>query len=67
MAGMLVGALVVVFWDKLLPESAVYEMIPGFILAFIAIIVVSLITPAPKAEIVETFDKAEKAYADAMK
>ncbi|MDG6276432.1 sodium/proline symporter PutP [Glaesserella parasuis] len=67
MAGMLVGALVVVFWDKLLPECAVYEMIPGFILAFIAIIVVSLITPAPKAEIVETFDKAEKAYADAMK
>lgn len=41
-------------------------MIPGFILAFIAIIVVSLITPAPRAELVETFEKAEKAYEEAM-
>lgn len=66
MAGMLTGALVVVFWNDLVPNSGIYEMIPGFILAFIAIIVVSLITPAPRAELVETFEKAEKAYEEAM-
>ncbi|WP_386687730.1 MULTISPECIES: sodium/proline symporter PutP [unclassified Lonepinella] len=62
MAGMITGALVVVFWNTLVPNSGIYEMIPGFICATIAILVVSLITPAPKAEIAETFDKAEKAY-----
>lgn len=67
MAGMLTGALVVVFWNDLVPDSGIYEMIPGFILAFIAIIIISLVTPAPRAELVETFEKAEKAYEDAMK
>lgn len=62
MAGMLTGALVVVFWNKVVPDSGIYEMIPGFILATLAIVVVSLITPEPKAEIVDTFDNAEKAY-----
>lgn len=62
MAGMLTGALVVVFWNRVVPDSGIYEMIPGFILATLAIIVVSLITPEPKAEIVDTFDNAEKAY-----
>lgn len=62
MAGMLTGALVVVFWNRVVPDSGIYEMIPGFILATLAIVVVSLITPEPKAEIVDTFDNAEKAY-----
>ncbi|MGX2949854.1 sodium/proline symporter PutP [Ursidibacter sp. B-7004-1] len=66
MAGMLTGALVVVFWNDVVPNSGIYEMIPGFILATIAIVVVSLITPAPKATITETFDKAEKAYHSEM-
>lgn len=67
MAGMLTGALVVVFWNTLVPNSGIYEMIPGFILATIAIIIVSLITPAPRSEISETFEKANNAYKDAMK
>ncbi|KAE9541528.1 sodium/proline symporter PutP [Ursidibacter maritimus] len=66
MAGMLTGALVVVFWNDVVPNSGIYEMIPGFILATIAIVVVSLITPAPKATITDTFDKAEKAYHSEM-
>ena len=66
MAGMLTGALVVVFWNDFVPNSGIYEMIPGFILAMIAVVVVSLITPAPREEIIDTFDKAEKAYQDAM-
>ena len=47
---------------RVVPDSGIYEMIPGFILATLAIVVVSLITPEPKAEIVDTFDNAEKAY-----
>ena len=66
MAGMLTGALVVVFWNSVVPDSGIYEMIPGFILAFIAIIVVSLITPAPSAAVIDSFNKADKAYNDAM-
>ncbi|MDH2998539.1 sodium:proline symporter [Pasteurellaceae bacterium LFhippo2] len=66
MAGMLTGALVVIFWNNLVPDSGIYEMIPGFILAFIAVVVVSLITPAPRADVVETFEKADKAYKDEM-
>lgn len=62
MAGMLTGALVVVFWNDVVPNSGIYEMIPGFILATLAIGLVSLITPAPRAEVVETFEKADKAY-----
>lgn len=66
MAGMLTGALVVIFWHHLVPNSGVYEMIPGFILATVAIVVVSLITPAPKAEIVKTFEQADRDYRAAM-
>ncbi|KAE9533609.1 sodium:proline symporter [Ursidibacter arcticus] len=66
MAGMLTGALVVVFWNDVVPNSGIYEMIPGFILATIAIVIVSLITPAPKETITETFDKAKKAYHSEM-
>ncbi|QIW15939.1 sodium/proline symporter [Pasteurellaceae bacterium RH1A] len=62
LAGMLVGALVVVFWNDLVPNSGIYEMIPGFILAMVAIVVVSLITPAPVAQVVETFEAADRAY-----
>lgn len=70
-AGMIVGAVIVKYWadiagniDLTLGTSytAVYEMIPGFILATIAIIIVSLITPAPRKEIVERFEKADAEY-----
>lgn len=66
LAGMLSGALVVVFWNDIVPNSGIYEMIPGFILAIIAIVVVSLITPEPRQEIVATFENAEKAYETEM-
>ena len=64
-AGMLTGALVVYFWKDItlwlaLPD--VYSMIPGFFLAILAIIIVSLITPMPNQQVLETFDKANKAF-----
>lgn len=64
-AGMLVGALVVYFWKDItlslsLPEM--YSMIPGFISAMIAIVIVSLVTPSPSQMVMETFELADKAY-----
>ena len=69
MAGMVVGAVVVFAWKSVIPETSewfnVYEMIPGFILASLAIIVVSLLSAEPENEVKETFEKAEKAYKEA--
>mgnify|MGYP002621306365 FL=1 len=45
LAGMLTGAIVVIAWKQ--TGSPVYEMIPGFIAATIAIVVVSLLDRAP--------------------
>lgn len=50
LAGMIVGALIVKYWDSAVEGSTladIYEMIPAFICATIAIIIVSLITPKP--------------------
>ncbi|KYK85729.1 proline:sodium symporter, partial [Aggregatibacter actinomycetemcomitans serotype d str. SA2200] len=70
MAGMLTGAITVIAWKKWLPQDTelaqVYEMIPGFLLATVAIFVVSLLSAKPDAEITDTFDKAQKAYKEAL-
>ncbi|MBN6065309.1 sodium/proline symporter PutP [Aggregatibacter actinomycetemcomitans] len=70
MAGMLTGAITVIAWKKWLPQDTelaqVYEMIPGFLLATLAIVVVSLLSAKPDAEITDTFDKAQKAYKEAL-
>ncbi|MDO4430367.1 MAG: sodium/proline symporter PutP [Lonepinella koalarum] len=70
MAGMLTGALVVFSWKKIMPEgsvwASVYEMIPAFSLATIAVIVVSLISDKPEKTILDTFDKAKQAYKNAQ-
>ncbi|EHK90276.1 sodium/proline symporter PutP [Aggregatibacter actinomycetemcomitans] len=70
MAGMLTGAITVIAWKKWLPQDTelaqVYEMIPGFLLATLAIIVISLLSAKPDAEITDTFDKAQKAYKEAL-
>ncbi|EFX91064.1 sodium/proline symporter [Actinobacillus ureae] len=69
-AGMLTGALIVYFWKDLtvalsLPEM--YSMIPGFISAMFAIVIISLITPAPSKDVIETFERADKSYLDEVK
>ncbi|MBJ6982738.1 sodium/proline symporter PutP [Luteimonas sp. MC1572] len=52
LAGMLTGALVVVLWKQ--TGSALYEIVPGFIAASIAIVVVSLLGRAPPADVQAT-------------
>lgn len=69
-AGMLVGAGIVYFWKDISSAFAfpeMYSMIPGFISAIVAIVVVSLITPQPSKEVVETFERADKAFLEEIK
>ncbi len=60
LAGMIVGAAMVFIWKFLIAPIggafAIYELLPAFICASIAIIVVSLITKAPDKEIVDEFE-----------
>ena len=65
LAGMLAGALVVVFW-KPLTGSSLYEIVPGFIACAVAIVVVSLLTK-PSAGIEARFEEADAAYKAAAK
>ncbi|MEL0640840.1 sodium/proline symporter PutP [Pseudoalteromonas aliena] len=67
LAGMLVGAFTVLIWiygpftingESL--SSFMYEIVPGFILASIAIVVVSLVTKEPEQNITVLFDEVEK-------
>ena len=70
MAGMLTGAIIVFGWKEILPENSalasIYEMIPAFSLATIAVIVVSLLSPKPERHILDTFEQADKAYKNAL-
>ena len=45
LAGMLAGAATVVLWKQ--TGSALYEMVPGVVVAALAVVVVSLLTPPP--------------------
>ncbi len=67
LAGMVVGALTVLVWiyapitiDGASLSSLIYEIVPGFILASIAIVVVSLATKAPSDEITTLFEQVEQ-------
>ena len=65
-SGMVVGAATVLFWiyapitiDGQALSAIIYEIVPGFILSTIAIVVVSLTTAEPKKEITDLFDEVE--------
>ena len=67
LVGMIVGALTVIIWKNTMSSYGLYEIVPGFILSFISIIVVSLMDKAPSEEVVERFEKSEKIYEHEMK
>lgn len=59
-AGMLVGGITSIVWNKLSGGIFdIYELLPGFLFAFIAIIVVSKLTGGAQQEIKDEFDKVE--------
>ncbi|KAF1711193.1 sodium/proline symporter PutP [Pseudoxanthomonas kalamensis DSM 18571] len=54
LAGMLIGAVTVILWKQ--TGSALYEMIPGVLLASLAIVLASLASRAPPSSVQDTFD-----------
>ena len=61
LAGMIVGALVVIAWILLGWSSTMYEIVPGFIASSLAIWLVSMATAAPDPSIGKQFDEAAAA------
>ena len=57
---MVVGGVVVFVWKYIVRPLGgawdIYELLPAFICACVAIVVVSLLTKAPEKEITEEFD-----------
>lgn len=58
LAGIIVGALIVVIWANLTGGIFdIYEIAPGFLFGLLSIIIVSLIDKVPSAEIQNEFDQ----------
>jgi sodium/proline symporter len=57
LAGMVVGAITVLIWHELSGGLFdVYEILPGFILSTLAIVIVSLLTAGPADEVARQFE-----------
>lgn len=67
LAGMIVGGAMVFIWKYLVAPMggvwAIYELLPAFLCASIAIVVVSLLTPAPDRNILESFESYNRPQA----
>ncbi len=67
-SGMVSGALTVIIWDyiplvngqTLGTATGLYSLAIGFVISFVLIVIVSLLTKAPSREIVEEFEAVEK-------
>lgn len=63
LAGMVAGGAMVFIWKYLIAPRggawAIYELLPAFIVASVAIVVVSLLTAKPDAEIEKIFDEVQ--------
>jgi sodium/proline symporter len=64
-AGMVSGGAMVVIWKQVIAKAggvfAIYELLPAFIISCLVIIVVSLATKKPSAEIEKEFEAAKTA------
>ena len=63
LAGMLSGGLMVFVWKYLISPLGgvfgIYELLPAFLTSLLVCVVVSLVTPAPSAEIEAEFEAAK--------
>ena len=62
LVGMIVGAVTVIVWKNTMGHLGLYEIVPGFVLSLISIIVVSLMGKAPEKEVTDRFDESEEIY-----
>lgn len=64
LAGIIVGGLTVVIWKQLSGGLFdLYEIVPGFILSMLSIVVVSLLTRAPEETVLQDFDQVSEDFA----
>jgi sodium/proline symporter len=63
LAGMLAGGLIVVVWKQLSGGIFdLYELLPGFIVSFCVIIIVSRLTAAPGKQVTDRFDQMSRDF-----
>ena len=64
LAGMVVGGVMVFVWKFLIAPLggvwAIYELLPAFLCSLVAIVVVSLLSPAPEQSVVLIFEEIRK-------
>lgn len=64
LAGMISGGVMVFVWKYIIsglsPVLNIYELLPAFIVSVAAIVIVSLVTPAPSKEITDEFEQVGK-------
>ena len=64
-AGMVSGGAMVIIWKNVIAKLggvfAVYELLPAFIISCLAIVIVSLLTEKPSADIEKEFEQAKTA------
>ena len=63
-AGMVSGGVMAFVWKYVIRSLGgifdIYELLPAFLISFIVIVVVSLLTKAPSQEIIDEFEKSKK-------
>ena len=60
-AGMIVGAVTVVFWSNMSGGLfELYEIVPGFALASVVIVIITMLRPATDAQALNTFEEVEQ-------
>ncbi|HEX6923276.1 MAG TPA: sodium/proline symporter PutP [Bacillales bacterium] len=64
LAGMVVGGVTVIVWIVTGLGEYLYEMVPGFILSLVAVIIVSKLTEEPGTSVTDQFEEMEKKMAD---
>ncbi len=57
-AGIIIGAAADIAWLYLCPKTGIYELLPGFVIGAIGAVVVTLLTRAPSAEVMQQYDRA---------
>ncbi|WP_429842030.1 sodium/proline symporter PutP [Brevibacillus sp. FIR094] len=61
LVGMVAGALTVIIWTRFdVLKAFLYEMVPGFAISLLAIVVVSHLTSKPSNEVTSQFDEYQK-------
>ena len=64
LAGMVTGSVMVFVWKYLIAPMggawAIYELLPAFLCACVAIVSVSLLSPAPNRDVIETYEACRK-------